>query len=84
MAQHLSAQRQARRAVKHRTRNRASLSKMKTAIKKLRLSKEKDKATAALRKVGKLLDQLAAKRVIHRNKAANQKSRLSKFVASLK
>jgi small subunit ribosomal protein S20 len=84
MAQHLSAIRQSRRAIKHRTRNRAYMSKMKTAIKKVRQSKEKDKAADALKKVVKLLDQLAAKGVIHRNNAANKKSRLSKFVSTLK
>ncbi len=84
MAQHLSAIRQARRAIKHRTRNRAYMSKMKTAIKRVRQSKEKDKAADALKKVVKLLDQLAAKGVIHRNNAANKKSRLSKFVSNLK
>ena len=84
MTQHLSAIRQSRRALKHRERNRAYMSKMKTAIKRVRQSKEKDKAADALKKVVKLLDQLASKGVIHRNNAANKKSRLSKFVSSLK
>ena len=84
MAQHLSAERQARRALRHRTRNRAYLSKMKTAMKRVRQSKEKDKAAGALKDVVKLLDQLAAKGVIHRNNAANKKSRLMKFVSTLK
>jgi small subunit ribosomal protein S20 len=84
MAQHLSAVRQARRAVKHRERNRAYMSKMKTAIKRVRGSKGKDKAADALKKVVKLLDQLAAKGIIHRNNAANKKSRLVKFVTTLK
>ena len=84
MAQHASAEKQARKALKHRTRNRQYMSKMKTAIKRVRESKEKDTALVALRSVGKLLDQFAAKGIIHRNKAANQKSRLTKYVASLK
>ncbi len=84
MAQHLSAQRQARRAVKHRVRNRAYLSRMKTAIRRVRESKEKEKAAAELRKVVKLLDQLAAKGMIHKNNAANKKSSLTRFVSSLK
>jgi len=57
---------------------------MKTAMKRVRQSKEKDKAAGALKHVVKLLDQLAAKGVIHRNNAANKKSRLMKFVSSLK
>ena len=84
MAKHLSAIRQARKALKHRERNRAYASKMKTAIKRVRQSKEKDKAAAALKQVVKLLDQLAAKGLIHRNNASNKKSRLTKFVSTLK
>jgi len=84
MAQHLSAERQARKAVKHRERNRAYMSKMKTAVKRVRNSKEKEKGAAALKKVVKLLDQLASKGIIHRNNAANKKSSLTKFVTSLK
>jgi small subunit ribosomal protein S20 len=57
---------------------------MKTAMKRVRQSKEKVKATATLKEVVKLLDQLAAKGVIHRNNAANKKSRLMKFVSTLK
>jgi small subunit ribosomal protein S20 len=84
MAQHLSAERQARRAVKHRERNRANLSKMKTATKRVRDTTEKEKGSAELKKAFKLLDQLASKGVIHRNNAANQKSKLTKFVTKLK
>ena len=56
---------------------------MRKAIKRLRTTKEKTKATAELTKTVKLLDQLAAKGVIHRNKAANAKSRLTKLVNAL-
>ncbi len=84
MAQHLSAERQARRALKHRERNRAYMSKMKTAIKRVRNEKDKTKAGAELKKVVKLLDQLAAKGLIHGNNAANKKSSLTKYVTSLK
>ena len=84
MAQHLSAERQARRAIKHRTRNRVYMSKIKSAIRRVRDSKEKEKAEGELKKVVKLLDQLATKGIIHPNNAANKKSSLTKFVASLK
>ena len=84
MAQHLSAERQARRSLKHRERNRAYMSKMKTALKRVRSAKDKDMAAVELRKAVKLLDQLAAKGIIHRNNAANKKSSLTKFVSSLK
>jgi small subunit ribosomal protein S20 len=84
MARHISAERQARKALKHRSRNKAYKSKMNTAVKKVRAAKGKDEAAAALAKINKLLDQLAAKGIIHRNNAANKKSRLTKFVNTLK
>jgi small subunit ribosomal protein S20 len=84
MAQHLSAERQARKALKHRERNRAYKSKMKTAVKKVKTLKDKEKAKTELKRATKMLDQLAAKGIIHRNNAANQKSSLSKYVNSLK
>jgi small subunit ribosomal protein S20 len=84
MAQHLSAERQARKALKHRTRNRKYMSMMKTIVKRVKESKEKDKAEIALKRAVKLLDQLVAKGIIHRNNAAHQKSKLTKAVASLK
>jgi len=57
---------------------------MRSAIKRVRTAKEKEKATTELNKTVKLLDQLVAKGVIHRNKAANAKSRLTKLVNTLK
>jgi small subunit ribosomal protein S20 len=84
MAQHLSAERQARKALKHRERNRKYMSMMKTAIKRVKESKEKEKAGTALKRAVKLLDQLAAKGIIHKNNAANNKSKLTKFVSALK
>ena len=84
MAQHASAAKQARQAKRHERRNKHYRSLMKTVIKRVRQVKEKDKANVALRRVVKLLDQLAAKGIIHRNKAANQKSSLMKYVNAIK
>lgn len=84
MAQHLSAERQARKAIKHRSRNRIYMSRMKSAIRRVRDSKEKEKAAGELKKVVKLLDQLAAKGIIHPNNASNKKSILTKYVTSMK
>jgi len=53
-------------------------------IKKVRTAKEKGKAQEALQKTVKLLDQLAARGIIHPNKAANQKSKLTRLVNALK
>lgn len=84
MAQHASAEKAARQAKKKNLRNTSYLSKMKTAIKRVREADDKAKAAEALLKTAKLLDQLAAKKIIHKNKAANQKSALTKLVNKLK
>lgn len=84
MAQHASAEKQARKATKRRLVNRHYMSSMKTALKRVRDAKEKEKAQEALKKAVKVLDQLAAKGIIHKNKAANQKSQLTKFVKAMK
>jgi small subunit ribosomal protein S20 len=56
---------------------------MRRAIKRVRSSSDKTKALSELKKTVKLLDQLAAKGVIHRNKAANDKSKLTRLVNKL-
>lgn len=84
MAQHKSAEKRARVSKRRAERNTQWKSRMRSAVKRLRASKEKDKALAELKKTVKLLDQLAAKGIIHRNKAANNKSQLTRFVSRLK
>lgn len=84
MAQHKSAEKRARQAKRRTARNAQWKSRMRNAIKRVRATKEKEKATVELTKTVKLLDQLAAKGVIHKNMASNQKSRLTKFVNALK
>ena len=84
MAQHKSAEKRARISKRRSTRNTVWKSKMRTAIKRVRSTTEKEKALVELRKTAKLLDQLAAKGIIHKNKAANNKSSLTRFVNTLK
>ena len=84
MPQHKSAEKRVRQSARRHVRNKASLSKMKTLVRKVRSATEKDKATTALKQAVQYLDQLAAKGVIHRNKAANQKSQLTRLVNSIK
>jgi small subunit ribosomal protein S20 len=84
MAQHASAAKQARQALKHKKRNQHNMSLLKTTIKRVREAKEKDKAATALKRAFKLLDQFADKGFIHKNNAANQKSSLMKYVSSIK
>ena len=83
MAQHKSAVKRARSSKRRQVRNAMWKSRMRTAMKRVRSLKEKEKATTELRKTVKLLDQLAARGVIHRNKAANAKSQLTRYVNSL-
>lgn len=73
-----------RQSRRRHQRNKAQLSRMKTLIKKVRTSAEKAKAELALKSAVKYLDQLAAKGLIHRNKAANQKSKLTRLVNAMK
>jgi small subunit ribosomal protein S20 len=84
MAQHKSAEKRARQATRKAERNAQWKSRMRTAIKRVRAAKEKDKAVPELQKTVKLLDQLASRGVIHKNKAANNKSALTKYVNGLK
>lgn len=64
-------------------RNRAFRSKLRTALKKVRSAGSPADGTAALREASSLLDRAARKRIIHPNKAARAKSRLSAFIGKL-
>ena len=48
------------------------------------VEKDKKEAEALLPKVTELVDKLAKKNIIHKNKASNLKSKLTKFVTSMK
>ncbi len=83
MAQHKSAIKRIRSTERRKVRNTAEESKMKTLVKKVRGEKDKAKAEVALKEAVSVLDKLAGKRKIHPNKAANQKSKLTKLVNKL-
>jgi len=84
MANHPSAEKRARVSKRREERNKAAKSRMRSALKKVRGAQEKGAAQSELKKTVKLLDRLAAKGVIHKNMAANQKSKLTKFVSAMK
>ncbi len=84
MPQHKSAEKRVRVSARRRERNKADITRMKTAVKKVRNAGSKAEAEEALKKAAKLLDQFSAKRVIHPNKASNQKSKLSAVVNKMK
>ncbi|MEY2972999.1 MAG: 30S ribosomal protein S20 [Gammaproteobacteria bacterium] len=74
-------QNDARYVLKH-----AQRSKARTAVKAVKnaiTAKDTETAKKALIQAEKLLDSTASKKVIHKNKAARLKSRLSKAVKSL-
>jgi len=77
MATHQSAIKRNRQSKNLALRNRQYRSTMRTLTKKVIESKDKQSAEKILQSAISLLDKLAARRVIHRNKAANQKSRLT-------
>lgn len=83
MANHKSAIKRIRANATKRLRNRYQARTTRNAIKRLRTSSSKSEASELLKKVTSMLDRLAKKNVIHKNKAANNKSKLTKFVNSL-
>ena len=83
MANHKSALKRIRQNAAKRLRNRYYHKTARTAVKVLRNEEDKTAATEQLPKVISLLDKLAKKNVIHKNKAANLKSKLTKHVNKL-
>ena len=71
---------------KRRLRNQAVKSELKTLVRRTREAVEagdQEKAVAALRVTSRKLDVAVSKGVIHKNQAANRKSKLARRVASL-
>ena len=83
MANHKSALKRIRQNEVRRFRNRYYHKTARTAVKVLRNEADKAAASEQLPKVISLLDKLAKKNIIHKNKAANLKSKLTKHVNSL-
>ncbi|MDQ1087675.1 MULTISPECIES: 30S ribosomal protein S20 [unclassified Siphonobacter] len=83
MANHKSALKRIRANETKRLRNRFQHKTTRTFIKKLRSTTDKVEAQDLYKKVSSMLDKLAKKNVIHKNKAANNKSKLARFVNKL-
>ncbi len=66
-----------------RDRNRTVMSTMRTAVKAVRQAIDKETASAALATAIGTIDHTAQKGVIHPNKAARYKSRLTRQVQAL-
>jgi len=83
MAHHKSAIERIRTNERDRIRNKSYKSTLKTMIKKVRAAQTKEEGETLYRRTASLLDSLVNKGIIHKNKAANQKSKLSAFVSKL-
>ncbi|MTI20878.1 30S ribosomal protein S20 [Fulvivirga sp. RKSG066] len=83
MANHKSALKRIRSNNAKRLRNKYQHKTTRTFIKRLKDTTDKSEAQELLKKVVSMIDKLAKKNIIHDNKAANKKSKLTKLVNSL-
>ena len=83
MANHKSAIKRIRSNETKRLRNRYQHVTTRNAVRKLRTTTVKEEAQEQLSKVISMVDRLAKKNIIHKNKAANLKAKLTKHVAAL-
>ena len=86
MANTKSAEKAARQAEKHRARNIALRSRMRTAIRTVTAAiaaGNRAAAQATYRSAMPVIDTLVNKQIIHRNKAARHKSRLSARIRAM-
>ena len=80
MASHKSSVKRIRQTETRRLRNRYYAKTARNAVRRLRAMNDKAQATEAYNKVSSMLDRLARKNVISKNKAANLKSKLAKHL----
>lgn len=81
---HKSAQKRARQTPKRTEYNKHFKAKIKSAVKNVTSAKTKDEAEKQLKKATSVLDRAATKGILHKNTAANKKSKLTKSVNKLK
>lgn len=83
MANHKATRKDVRQSEKRRDRNRYYGKTTRNAIRALLASPSKASAEEGLSKVISMIDKLAKRNVIHKNKASNLKSGLVKRVATM-
>ncbi len=83
MAHHLSAIKRIRQNENRRSHNRYYAKTTRNAIKKLRKTTDKKEAAELYPRVEAMVDKLAKQHIIHKNKAANLKSKLARHINSL-
>jgi small subunit ribosomal protein S20 len=84
MANHSATKKDARQAAKRTERNKYYGKTTRNAIRDLRELNEKAEAGKKLVEVSSMIDKLAKRGIIHKNKAANLKSKLTKKVNAVK
>jgi len=85
VASHESALKAHRQSLKNRERNRQFRSRLRGALKTIRVAidgKDVSAAEGALKQTVSLIDKMASKGIIHRNAAGRYKSRLSSRLSS--
>lgn len=80
MPQHKSAEKRIRQTERKRTRNVTKRTRLKTALKNVRSAETVEAAQQELGKTISTLDRMAVKGIIHKNKAANLKSKLARMM----
>lgn len=83
MANHKSAEKRIRQSEVRRLRNRYVAKTTRNSIKKLRNLTDKVEAEKLYPSVCSMIDRLAKKNVIHKNKAGNLKSKLAAHIKGL-
>ena len=83
MANHKSSLKRIRQEEKRRLHNRYYAKTMRNTVKKLRATTDKAEAVAMYPGVQKMLAKLAKTNIIHKNKAANLKSKLAAYISKL-
>ncbi len=83
MANHKGSLKRIRQDKVRKEHNKYYAKTMRNAVRKLRATTDKAEAETLYPKVQKMLDKLAKTNIIHKNKAANLKSSLTKHVNSL-
>lgn len=83
MANHKSSVKRVRQTKTRTLHNRYYAKTMRNALKKIRTSENKDEVRELFPKVCSMLDRLAKRNVIHKNKAGNLKSKIAKRVNAM-
>ena len=83
MANHKDALKRVRQSEKRRLHNRYYAKNMRNEVRTFRALTDKSEAEAQLPKIYSIIDRVARRGIIHKNKAANLKSKMTKHTAKL-